>query len=533
MFRADSARILCPAAALAILVLAAVLRFHDLALRGLIYWDEAKFALEGIRVETGLLALVGQHVSLAAGKSIGTAKPMHALLLAVAYLAFGVHDYAGLYLNATCSILSVALAMYIALRLFGPTVALVAGLLLATSEYDVIYARSVLSESDAAFLFLCAVAVWLARDLERQNFPRQPARGLTGPLLSGLLCGAAFTVNYRMVVYDAVLVLTDLILVVRVDRRLVWPRLLAWTGAGLFFPVVWQAIDLVAHARHFLLFGHELGGGWFPYYGETIYQIHQGKQSAFRFQPLTYVGWFVVRQGWWQLLLLCFAFVMVAWKRSTQWMIPAALVAVPYLIYTFAPFTVPRNLVAALPFAMMLMAAALWSALARLGPASILAIAAALVLGGASSIGAWQLTAERSGFISAARYVEQHGGSALTSTEIMLFYLRGSGSTCHAPALPHHYDDLGPYATAGYRLAVVERHHFSPVVTLFREQERRLRRYPTIGAVRLGEDLISSENGDPVTQPVRPEYVDVYRIDYVPPLGRHAHFIPCNRDQVT
>src|ERR1039458_2956288 len=84
----------------AILVLAAVLRFDSLSQRGLIYWDEAKFALEGVRLHAYMVSIFGGHVSLLAGKTIGTAKPMHAFLIAIAYLIFGVHTYTPLFMDA-------------------------------------------------------------------------------------------------------------------------------------------------------------------------------------------------------------------------------------------------------------------------------------------------------------------------------------------------------------------------------------------------------------------------------------------------
>ena len=144
-----------------ILVLAAVLRLHSLSGRGLLYWDEAKFSLEGVRLEAYLQAIFGHPALLTAGKSVGTAKPTHALLIALSYAVFGIHDYAPLYMDAVASVVGVALAYFLGKRLFGPIPGLVGALFLAVSEYDVIYARSALSESDADALFLAGVLLWV------------------------------------------------------------------------------------------------------------------------------------------------------------------------------------------------------------------------------------------------------------------------------------------------------------------------------------------------------------------------------------
>ncbi len=146
---------------LGILALAALLRFDQLGQRGLIYWDEGKFALEGVRMLAYLQSWFGQHFYSWVGKSVGTAKPTHALLIGLSYAIFGIHDYAALYMDAFFSVLEVAVLYLLARKLFGPSVALIATLFLAVSEYDVIYARSALSESDADLLFLIGVFVWI------------------------------------------------------------------------------------------------------------------------------------------------------------------------------------------------------------------------------------------------------------------------------------------------------------------------------------------------------------------------------------
>ena len=101
--RVDSLQV---AAVALILVAAAVLRFAELPARGLIYWDEGKFLLEVVRLETALRILAGAHASLPAGKAIGTAKPTHALLIALSFALFGVHDYAALLLSAFAGVVA-------------------------------------------------------------------------------------------------------------------------------------------------------------------------------------------------------------------------------------------------------------------------------------------------------------------------------------------------------------------------------------------------------------------------------------------
>src|SRR5947209_2718315 len=107
---------------------------------------------------------------------------MHALFIGIAYLAAGVHDYSPLLMNAAASTGAVGLTYVIAYRLFGLISALTSALLLAISEYDVIYARSALSESDATLLLLAGVVVWLCWGVRRPGPPAELTPGSPLPL---------------------------------------------------------------------------------------------------------------------------------------------------------------------------------------------------------------------------------------------------------------------------------------------------------------------------------------------------------------
>ncbi|MBV9281721.1 MAG: glycosyltransferase family 39 protein, partial [Chloroflexi bacterium] len=190
-------------ALLPILGLAALLRLAALPRRGLIFWDEAKFALEGMRVLAALQIMAGRHVLPSFGKAIGSAKPTHALLFALAYALLGVHDYVPLLVDALASVAEVALTCLIASRLFSPVVGLIAALFLAVSQYDVLYARSALSENDATLLLLAGVLAlvpdWLGAGSSRRRV-----------LAAALLLGVGFTTNYRLIVYIAAVIAFDL-----------------------------------------------------------------------------------------------------------------------------------------------------------------------------------------------------------------------------------------------------------------------------------------------------------------------------------
>lgn len=505
------------ASLLGIVLLAASLRFASLPSRGLIYWDEAKFALEGIRVQAGLLVLVGERVGAEAGKAIGTAKPMHALLIALAYAAVGSHDYAPLLVNATSSVLQVVILYLLGRVLFGPATALVGALLLAVSEYDIVYARSALSESDGNLFFLLGT-LFLVRSLAGGG--KRIART---SFLAGLLMGVAFTVNYRLIVYIGVICLAALLAVWRDSRQFPWRGFL-FIPAFTVLPLAWQVMGIVARGHGFSLFNDELTGRPTTYLAEVVYQIHEGKQAAIHFTPLIYLQWYVLRQGWLASLLLVGGLVQAGRLRSWPWLIPAALVIFPYVVYVFAPFNVPRNLVAALPFTSLLAAAALVSMASAFPFATWrrpIGLAACVLLAIAGGMLSWRLTAVRSGFAAAAGYLHAHGGRAVTTTELMVYYLRNPMIPCAAPAMPVSKRALSAAIANGYRYAVAERHG-TPLTLYVDTRAPVVARFLALGHVHLGESLISSENGDPPRAGSRPEYVRVYWLPglHLPPADR-------------
>jgi len=509
-------------ALLPVLGLAAFLRCYALPQRGLIYWDEGKFALEGVRLHMALLWFVGHHVSIAGGKAVGTAKPSHALLIALAYLVFGVHDYAPLLLNALAGVVEVAVTYALARLLFDPLVGLLGALFLAVSEYDVIYSRSALSESDANALLLIGVLLWVlgrsrggGRCIERLQGSRAAL------LLSGLAMGAGFSTNYRLIVYIGVLVGLDLgwawyeIGPGEAVRRMPW-----WVAGLIVAPGLWQLVDVIARMNGLALFRSEATLKPVSYLSEVIYQLHQGKQSMVHFSPAPYLVWFVVRQGWLMFALVLCGIALAFGMRSFAWLAMAIPVVIPYAVYVFAPFIVPRNLDPVLPFTSILAAAFLVTVARKVRSrrlATAVTLIVALVVAGMDARMSWRLTAERSGFARAAAFVERQGGAAgerpeaLTSSEVGVFYLSGMGAHCTALSLPHSVPEIAADVAAGYRYAVLD--HFSWKASQFVHRRMPLQaRYPAFGRVFLGENPIASENTHLPDQNAQIPYVNVYRL---------------------
>lgn len=502
-----------------IVAVGAYLRFADLATRGYIFWDEAKFSLEGLRFYSELSSILGNHVVMY-GKAIGTAKPGHALLFALGYALFGIHDYSPLYVNAAASLGEILCVFFLGRRTFGTWTGLAAALLLAVSNFDAIYARSALSECDGTLMLLLGIMVL---DCARLDVgARMTRRHAVRFLGAGLLFGAAFTINYRMLVYIGVVAAMYVFhqLVRRISLRHVLPPLLVTAAGGVMLPLGWALAGLLASAHGTVLFFNEYEHHATQYLPQAYYQIHQGKQAVTHFEPFTYARWYWVRQGGVASLALGVGLVAAVVAKSGYWRALAAGIAFVYAFYINAPFIVPRNMQAAVPLACLLTAAtiihlgrsfvkATWSS-----PVRAVILGVVVIQGLVLSLQAMRI---QSGFPVAALSLAQRGGSkALVTNEIMVYYLRGSGNQCSAARMPGSLARLRADIRGGYRYSVLDRYERSPAQTLILTHAARLIHVPVLGGPPGSEDIVASENTfAPAAHPIT-HFVDVYDL-------RHLH----------
>jgi hypothetical protein len=265
---------------------------------------------------------------------------------------------------------------------------------------------------------------------------------------------------------------------------------------------------------------------------------------------------------------LILGLTLTAWRRTYSWFVPAVLVVIPYLAYVTAPFIVPRNMDAALPFATLLEAAAVVEAyrilmrwernkgrtgrihekangaqpesrreVDRIGYGSAFAGLAMLALVLLRSVfpawRAWEIGNELSGYATAARFALRHdGGKALTGTEVVVFYLRGNGLECTAPRLPFWRPRLDAAIRDGFDYAILDRTVASSLDGYVRRHAHLVARYSALGDVRTGENLIASENTYPPNVYQPPDIVSVYDLRQLPlgPRRSPPVSVSCDRD---
>lgn len=194
-------------ACLAVLLLAAVVRFWGLSERGLYYHDEGGFMANAVfyggmvraaagqlvrgRLDLGDLGKEAERLYREGGTPSQTAKPLYYLLLTSATVLLGPHDWVGLGLSALAGVFTVWLVLRLPLPGAPPGTNLAAGLLLALSVWHTHYCRAALSQAVSLLLVTLVIGLLLAIERDRG----WTSRRVIG---AGLTVGLAFTTHYNL-----------------------------------------------------------------------------------------------------------------------------------------------------------------------------------------------------------------------------------------------------------------------------------------------------------------------------------------------
>ena len=207
-----------------ILAIAFSLRIYNLQNRGLFLWDEGYYLLNAQfyrsvifnigRVVRDIVAKdadVNTFANTLEGWPIGSAKPLHGILIALCSLFTGLKDYNALFLSALLGVASVYLVFVLGKRFYNTNVGLFSAIILATSEYHVMYSRSALAEADCLFFLLLAIYFYYLSYRNHNSLSEMSASQVTSKAdvqsgsswrhlaFAGLFLGLAFACNYRAV----------------------------------------------------------------------------------------------------------------------------------------------------------------------------------------------------------------------------------------------------------------------------------------------------------------------------------------------
>ena len=188
----------------ALLAVAAALRFWRLTDLGLTHFDEGSYAMTG-----RWLATFGREGWI---YQSGHAPGLFPTLVGVFFLLFGVHDYVAIAVSALAGSLTVGLIYAVGREWLDEVTGVLAALFLATAEYHLIYSR--LALTDAWFTLLFWAALWAYFRAARTREPRWF-------VLAGVLTGLCWNTKYH--------------------GFFPWLVALVWFGAGVLLRRAWRA----------------------------------------------------------------------------------------------------------------------------------------------------------------------------------------------------------------------------------------------------------------------------------------------------
>ncbi len=163
-----------------LLLFAGILRFWNISSLGLTHFDEGSYAMAG----RWFASLGAEGFAPQAGHS----PPFYPLLVGAVYWVFGSSDGAAIAVSAVAGSLTVGLVYFLAQRFWGRDAAIVSSLLLATSEYHLIYSRMALTDALFTLLFWLSLGALLVAFREESSLAW---------LIGGVSAGLCWNTKYH------------------------------------------------------------------------------------------------------------------------------------------------------------------------------------------------------------------------------------------------------------------------------------------------------------------------------------------------
>lgn len=213
-----------------VLVVALGARLWHLDARGIYEYDEGWYLLESKSLYDAGVYLAGtatgedlgglkSYLKTRGNVPITSFKPGHNVNILIAFLFFGVSDYAALLLSALLGTATVFVVYLLGRDLGGPKAGLVAAAVLAVSAFNIGYARSAYAQADSTFFIALGTWLWLQAHLKNRT---------DGLVWGGLAVGYGFTCHYNVGLVPLLLIAAEI--AVRAEANVPWRRLARQLG---------------------------------------------------------------------------------------------------------------------------------------------------------------------------------------------------------------------------------------------------------------------------------------------------------------
>jgi 4-amino-4-deoxy-L-arabinose transferase-like glycosyltransferase len=324
-------------------IIGIVLRFYNLSRSGFFFYDEGLYLnhnlmiLELIRISPPHGFAESWHALLYYLKmALGSGKSFWFFIIDARFLFGGIHAWNfAKYAAAFFGVLSLPLVYTFAKRFYrSKEVALLAVAIMALLPGAVFYSRIALQEAFSIFLVLSGLYFYF--------FPRSFG---WRTFIAGIILGAAFFSNYRLLMLPMIVLATELwFTVVEKDggglRKYIW-------FCVVFFSCVVLIGSLLDAANSRVIFA---------------WVFHQEQMAGGRFSWVNLLSYpyYLFRLETWPFALLFFGNIYFVVRKRWNVLLPFILVLVQMAIFSFTPEKGARYLAVMLPFAVMSVAFLIW-----------------------------------------------------------------------------------------------------------------------------------------------------------------------------
>lgn len=355
---------------------------------------------------------------------------------------FGIHDTTILWVSVIFGVLTVYLVYLIGKEVFGETAGLISAGIMAVSVYHLHYSRSGFPQTTSVFFLYLAVFLYLQSCQIAFNI-RKCKRLI---FFCGLSLGYAFCCHYNLIWSLPVFLSLEPVRAFIFEKKAIFKVTLTRTllmCSGIIFPILFfggisELIKLVLYLNpgYKLAIQGATGTGAFVSYFDRIQEflaplLTGGSGYVFSLNnpdPLFYLKLLVRWEGFFivALLLLGITFLIFRQLRKSIFseFIILALFLIPFLYWSFYPWQLSRNLIPAIPAAVLIIGNLLSRFLENkykegiLQPAAVLIVILLIALQGF-----WRIKNElnfSSGFPKAIEYMKAHLGARHLSSDFTI-----------------------------------------------------------------------------------------------------------------
>lgn len=449
-----------------VIFLGGVLRLYNLSNRGLYYYDEGFYLNGGRTVYSVFLYLMDKlnvrtdkkltdYISSESGGYLTGAKPGYYFMIFLAYYVFGIKDYTILYLSAISGIISIFFVFLIARKLYDKRIGLFSAMLLAFSSYHIHYSRSGFPAAVSVLFALAGFYLYIVRYHKITAGLTKAIFALT--VASGFLLGYAITLHFNLIFFVTTVIILECIIIALNKKIILRQKIMLGLifVVSIFIPILLFELSFRLAKFYLAASGLRSASTGLPYAFSTYFEelrqsFSPGVSGGMKFtssNPLFYGKIFFLYENPLVWVFSIFGLFLLLKKIDLLNVFMLGLIVVPFGIFSFYGYQVPRSIAIIIPF-MCLPAGLSFSRIfsdnrLRIVKAMVISIILNLLLGIVKS-GSEVMACSH--YSEAVEYVKGKGGGLISSTPANATFYLGKESVYPSDYFLLNYEELNKMA---------------------------------------------------------------------------------------